>query len=298
MNTNPSHSIELGYLGIETADVTAFETYLADVVGLVPGVEAHTWRTDAKAQRIIVHEGQANDATYVGFEATSQDAFDATIGRLGTIGVDVLKGTDDEKDDRAVAELAWCTAPWGTRVEIALGLEHASSPFASPLVPGGFLTDGMGFGHVVFGVPDLDAADRFATKGLGMSQSDWLENDMGGFTLEVRFYHCNARHHTLALAGVPFDLPTKLHHVMLEANSVDDVGAAFDRAYNARMPIANGLGKHPNDKMFSFYAVTPAGFQLEFGSGARTITEPWTENKQYTEMSGWGHQPVVYAPQG
>ncbi len=128
-----------------------------------------------------------------------------------------------------------------------------------------------------------------------MSQSDWLEMDAGGFTLEVRFFHCNERHHTLALAGVPFDLPPKLHHVMLEANSLDDVGAAFDRAFDARLPIANGLGKHQNDEMFSFYVVTPAGFQLEFGTGARTITEPWTDNRRYSKISDWGHQPVVYA---
>jgi 2,3-dihydroxybiphenyl 1,2-dioxygenase len=294
-NNGPAHDLELGYLGIETADVPAFTMFLTDVVGLVPGVEANTWRTDDKAHRIILHDGPRNDAAYAGFEATSQDAFDATLGRLGTIGVDVIKGTDDEKDDRGVADLAWCIAPWGTRTEIALGLEVASSPFASPLVPGGFLTTHEGFGHVVFGVPDLDAADRFVTKGLGMSQSDWLENDMGGFTLKVRFYHCNARHHTVALAGLPFDAPTKLHHLMLEANDVDDVGTAFDRAYDARLPIASGLGKHPNDEMFSFYVVTPAGFQLEFGAGARKVTQPWSDNKRYSEMSGWGHQPVVYA---
>jgi len=121
--------------------------------------------------------------------------------------------------------------------------------------------------------------------------------DMGGFTLEVHFYHCNARHHSLAVAGVPFDLPTKLHHLMLEANSVDDVGAAFDRAFNARMPIANGLGKHPNDQMFSFYVVTPAGFQLEVGTDGRMISEPWTDDRRYDRISAWGHQPVVYAAQ-
>jgi 2,3-dihydroxybiphenyl 1,2-dioxygenase len=290
-----THELELGYLGLEVADPPAFEAFLADVVGLVPGENEHTWRTDHRTQRIVVEEGPRNDAAYVGFEATDQDALGATVERLGALGVDVVKGTDDEKDERAVAGLAWCTAPWGTRIEIAVGLEQASAPFASPLVPGGFLTHDVGFGHVVFGAPDLDAARRFATAGLGMEQSDWLEMDAGGFTLEVHFYHCNARHHTLAIAGVPFDLPTKLHHLMLEANAIDDVGAAFDRAFNARVPIASGLGKHPNDQMFSFYAVTPAGFQLEFGTGARTITEPWTDDRRYDRISRWGHQPVVYA---
>src|SRR5256885_2195418 len=178
-----THQLELGYLGLEVADRPAFETFLADVVGLVPGVEDHPWRTDGRAHRIVVHDGPRNDAAYVGFEATDQDAFDTTLRQLGAIGVDVVKGTDDEKDERAVADLAWCSAPWGTRIEIALGLEAASSPFASPLVPGGFLTEDVGFGHVVFGAPDLAAAERFATEGLGTRQSDWLETGMGGFTL-------------------------------------------------------------------------------------------------------------------
>ena len=109
----------------------------------------------------------------------------------------------------------------------------------------------------------------------------------------MRFYHCNPRHHSLAIGAVPIELPQKLHHVMVETVSPDNVGAAFDRAWNAGLPIANALGKHDNDKVFSFYVVTPAGFQLEFGYGARTIEEPWTENRRYDRISEWGHQPIA-----
>jgi 2,3-dihydroxybiphenyl 1,2-dioxygenase len=288
-----THNIELGYLGLEVADVPAFETFMRDTVGLVPGDDPHHFRNDGKAWRIAVQEGPRNDAAYAGFEAVDDRAFAATVARLRANGFDVHAGTDDERKARAVDDLAWCVAPWGTRVEIVHGLRDAVAPFASELVPGGFLTEHEGFGHAVFAATDLAEAHRFATEGLGMEQSDWLEMDAGGFTLEVRFYHCNARHHSLALAGVPFDVPTKLHHVMVEANRVDDVGTAFDRAFASGLPIANGLGKHPNDEMFSFYVVTPAGFQLEFGTGARTISEPWTGNQMYDRISAWGHQPVT-----
>jgi hypothetical protein len=108
----------------------------------------------------------------------------------------------------------------------------------------------------------------------------------------VRFYHCNPRHHSLALGAAPIQLPQKLHHVMVETVSQDNVGTAFDRAWKSGLPIANALGKHDNDKMFSFYVVTPAGFQLEFGYGAITIDEPWTENRLYDRISEWGHQPI------
>ena len=92
----------------------------------------------------------------------------------------------------------------------------------------------------------------------------------------MRFYHCNPRHHSVALAKPPIELPQKLHHVMVETGSHDNVGAAFDRAREAGLPIANALGKHDNDKMFSFYVVTPAGFQVEVGYGARIMTSPGT----------------------
>ena len=37
----------------------------------------------------------------------------------------------------------------------------------------------------------------------------------------------------------------------------DDVGAAFDRAWATDLAIPNGLGRHDNDGMFSFYVARP-----------------------------------------
>ena len=292
MNTE----LELAYLGVEVADPAAFATYLGDVVGLVPGDPttdgAQTWRNDDRVQRIIVHEGPANDAVFVGFEAATVDAFQRAAARASAAEAAVTEGAADDLAARRVERLARIETPWGVPVELVHGLGVAAEPFTSPLVPGGFVTKGEGFGHVVFVTPDLDAADRFAREVLGLTQSDWMETDLGGMALTVRFYHCNPRHHTLALGSLPIELPQKLHHVMVETVSQDNVGLAFDRAFNAGVPIANALGKHDNDKMFSFYAVTPAGFQLEFGYGARTIEEPWTDDRQYTRISEWGHQPL------
>ena len=126
-----------------------------------------------------------------------------------------------------------------------------------------------------------------------MAQSDWLEMEIAeGIELEVRFYHCNPRHHTLALAKAPFDLPQTLHHLMVETNHRDDVGAAFDRAWASGLAIPNGLGLHDNDGMFSFYVASPAGFQVEVGHGARIITDDWDDNRRYDRISAWGHQPL------
>jgi biphenyl-2,3-diol 1,2-dioxygenase len=291
-----NHQLELAYLVIEVPDPDLLDSVFADVVGLVPGARsesgAHTWRNDARANRVVIQPGPANDAVAVGVEAVDADAFAVAVARLQAIGCDVNEDADAAAG-RGVARLARVVAPWGTDVEIVLDLVDAPTPFSSELVPGGFLTEGVGFGHVVLATTAFDESVTFLTDGLGFEQSDWLEMEIApGINLEVRFFHCNPRHHTVALARAPFELPQALHHVMFEMNERDDVGAAFDRLWATDLGIPNGLGRHDNDRMFSFYLQTPAGFQIEVGHGARVITDGWDDNRVYDAISAWGHQPL------
>jgi 2,3-dihydroxybiphenyl 1,2-dioxygenase len=290
------HELELAYLGVEVPDPSSLTSFFGDVIGLIPGEPgaggAATWRNDDKAYRILVEPGPANDAVVVGFEAIGE-AFDRVVERLATTGFGATLGTEDECRTRRVDRLARVTAPWGVPVEVVHGLRDADSPYSSPLVPGGFLTEGVGFGHVVFATTEFDESHRFLTDGLGFEQSDWLEMEIvDGIELLVRFYHCNERHHTVALARAPFELPQRLHHVMVETRERDDVGSAFDRAWATELPIPNGLGRHDNDGMFSFYVQSPAGFQVEVGHGARVIDDGWDDNRRYDRISAWGHQPL------
>ena len=285
--------LQLGYLGVEVPDVAAFGRFLTDVVGLVPGDDPATWRNDDKARRIIAAEGPSADATFLGFDTAGPDAWTATVARLEDAGYPIGHATAEEADARRVDQLAYIEAPWGVRVEVTHGLADADEPFTSPLVTGGFVTNDVGFGHLVFATTAYDESHRFVTEGLGLRQTDWVETEIvAGIELEIRFYHCNPRHHSLALARAPFDLPKRLHHLMVEVTDRDDVGYAFDRAWNTGCTIANGLGSHPNDRMFSFYVESPAGFQVEVGHGARLVTEDWDENRRYDRISTWGHQPL------
>ncbi|MEY2423233.1 MAG: hypothetical protein QOI95_3300 [Acidimicrobiaceae bacterium] len=285
--------LQLGYLGVEVPDTAALDGFLENVIGLIPGDDPGTWRNDRKARRLVVAEGPSADATFLGFEAANPDAWATTVAQLENAGYRVARGSAEEAAARRVEQLVSVDAPWGIRVEVVHGLADADQPFASPLVAGGFVTDDEGFGHVVFGTTAFDESHRFVTEGLGLRQTDWVETEIAaGIELEIRFYHCNPRHHSLALARAPFDLPQRLHHLMVEVADRDDVGYAFDRAWNAKCVIASGLGHHPNDQMFSFYVASPAGFQVEVGHGARLVNEGWSENRRYDRISSWGHQPL------
>src|SRR5688500_5538889 len=166
-----NHQIELGHLVIEVPDPTTLTLTLAEVVG----------------------------------------AYQATLARLRAQGRDVVE--DPElASERRVERLARTAGPWGPDVELVVGAADAATPFASDLVPGGFLTEGVGFGHVVLATMAFDESIELLTEGLGFAQSDWLEMEIAeGIELEVRFFHCNARHHTVALAKAPFELPQTLH---------------------------------------------------------------------------------------
>ena len=294
------HELQLGYLGLEVPDPTSLDGFFGETIGLVRGEPADpvrtSWRNDDKAHRIIVQAGPANDASFVGFEASGEDALERVAERLRSAGFVVEDGSPDDLKSRQVGHLIRTRAPWGIPVEVVTGLARSSTPYHSELMPSGFLTEGVGFGHVVFATMWFEESHRFLVDGLGMVQSDWLEMELGpGVELEVRFYHCNERHHTVALARPPFEMPQKLHHVMFESNSRDDVGRAFDRVWASDLAIANGLGRHDNDGMFSFYVVSPAGFQVEVGYGGRRVADPWVDNRRYDRISLWGHQPLARA---
>lgn len=288
--------IELAYLGIEVPDPSSLDAFLGQVVGLVPGEPTTdgdaTWRDDDRAHRLIVRPGPANDAVLLGFEAADAAALASVVDRLAAAGHTVEEGSEADLAARRVERLVRTESPWGVTVELVLGLADAATPFASTLVPGGFLTEGVGFGHAVFATTAYDEALGFVAA-LGLERSDWLEVEIAaGIELEVHFFHCNPRHHTLALARAPFELPQRLHHVMFETNERDDVGAAFDRAWATDLGIPNGLGRHDNDGMFSFYVQSPAGFQVEIGHGARVVGDDWDDDRRYDRISAWGHQPL------
>jgi 2,3-dihydroxybiphenyl 1,2-dioxygenase len=292
------HDLEIAYLGLEVPDPSSLSSFFGDVIGLLPGepidqTGSLTWRDDDRSHRLIISPGPANDESFVGFEAVDSEAFARVMEQLASQNVLITEATPEQASSRGVARMVTAPAPWGGTIELVEGLKEATSSYDSPLMPGGFKTEGVGFGHVVLATTNFDESDKFLVEGLGFRQSDWIETEIAeGIELEVRFYHCNARHHTIALAKPPFELPQTLHHVMFETNIRDDVGAAFDRVWSTDLAIPNGLGRHDNDQMFSFYVASPAGFQVEVGYGAREVTTEWDGNHRYDRISSWGHQAL------
>ena len=58
--------------------------------------------------------------------------------------------------------------------------------------------------------------------------------------------------------------------------------------------IVTTIGRHPNDRMFSFYCKVPGGFELEYGCGGVRIEDDATwEQKRFDRISTWGHKDAM-----
>ena len=107
---------------------------------------------------------------------------------------------------------------------------------------------------------------------------------------ELLFYHCNGRHHSLAI-GSPAPGLRGAHHLMLEVNSLDDVGIVVDRCAERGTPVSKSIGCHTNDRMVSTYLYSPSVLRIEYGFGGIAIDALW-EPKSYTRTSIWGHKEL------
>ena len=285
----------LGYLGFKAADLDAWSRFGVEVLGLMPAEAppgALRFRADAQSWRVSVEQGAEDDIDFVGFEVAGPEALAEMAARLTAAGVSL--GVDDDAlaGRRGVTGLVSCRDPHGLGVEIYYGpTERHETPFTSTRVSG-FVTGEEGIGHVVLATPDIAASRAFYQDLLGFRLSDIIRMAIGPkMAIELEFYHCNPRHHTLAL--VPAPAPKRLHHFMLQVNTLDEVGFALERAQGAGAPITASLGKHTNDHMVSFYARTPSGFEVEYGFGARTVDDATWRVVRHDAPSVWGHKRLA-----
>ncbi|MFY9959461.1 VOC family protein, partial [Pseudomonas sp.] len=130
----------------------------------------------------------------------------------------------------------------------------------------------------------------FAKQVLGFELSDIFNfrPEPSAPPIRIHFLHCrNARHHSLALAEYP--VPSGCVHVMVEVDSMTEVGRAHDRLLAHDVRLSATLGQHLNDRMTSFYMKTPSAFDLEYGFGGLQVD--WAEHSafEFTRVSIWGH---------
>ena len=280
----------LGYIRWTTPQAEAWRDFATGILGLMavrgPDPDSLYFRHDDRPYRLVVTPGGAPQVS-LGFEVTDDIELEVMGTALEYAGVKVVAGSEEEAASRRVTGLLRMEDPAGVPVELYHGpiLDHVR--VQTPLVSG-FVTGSQGMGHVVLGVEDLEPSVDFYRRGLGFFRRNTMRMDLGASQMGIHFLGCNQRHHTLGLVNMP--MPGNLVHLMVEAVNLDDVGLAYDRCHEEKVPIAMTLGRHTNDHMVSFYCLSPDGVMVEFGWGGLAVEEPET-TYEITKGSLWGHKP-------
>ncbi|MGE3288083.1 MAG: VOC family protein [Pseudonocardia sp.] len=284
----------LSYIGFTSPDSTAWNRFGPDVLGLQlaePGADgAIRLRMDDASYRIAIHPGEADDLAYLGWGVAGPRELADAADTLSAAGVKVEHAEAGLAGERAVGDLLWFTDPFGQRHEISWGQLSRPATFHPGRPMSGFVTGRGGLGHAVLITPDLQASDEFYVGVLGFTLSDVI-NAHG---MRLRFYHCNERHHTLALVEQPGIVG--FHHLMLEVAALDDLGTALDAVQGGAAELTMTLGRHTNDHMTSFYLRTPVGFEIEYGYGGIVLDEDSPAPRSYDSFSIWGHSFPGGAP--
>ena len=291
----------LGYIIAKTRDLPSWAAFARNVLGVMSTPSGRDdvllFRVDDRPFRIWVEAGDADAFVMPGWEFQTEAEMDAAIQRLRDAGhkVEIL----DVMTTRArhVAKLARAVDPQGHPFEIFYGRFLDYVPFVSPVGVSGFVTGlngEMGLGHVVLTAPKFEETYKFYKELLGFGDTDFGRFYLAGGGpddkgVSFAFMHAqNARHHSLALGELP-ESPNGAVHIMLEVNTIDDVGRAFDRAKKHGAHISASMGKHVNDKMISFYVRSPSGFDIEYGyQGLQIDPATWVPTTSIA-VSDWGH---------
>lgn len=283
---------QLGYLGLSISDVARWEKFATDILGLCVSERLDDGtiylRMDDYHHRFILQPDGGDDLAYVGWQVAHVEDLDDLQQKLDAIGIESEPATPAERAHRNVVDFLKFEDPSGIRIEAFYGplldLEH---PFHSSRPIGPFKTGELGLGHIVLRARDLEASMRFYRDVLGFRISDYIDMQRGDQEARLIFFHCNPRHHSLGLSEGAS--PPTLSHVMIELESIDDVGITQDLCSDEGLNIIRPLGKHSNDLMISFYVESPAGFQVEYGFGGRLVDDATWAVQYHKRSSIWGH---------
>ena len=283
----------LAYFVTEIEQLEQWQRYAEDVLGMMtapaPGGGLYV-KMDERPFRMLVVEGAQPRYYASGWEVANEAAFQGALVTLKNAGVAYELASADVCRQRGMQALALLTDPSGNRHELGWGHLSDCQPFVSPQGVPRFVTGDMGMGHTVLPSPNFDASVAFFRDVLGFGLSDIFNfrPDPNGPAIRIHFLHCNnARHHSLAIAEYP--VPSGCVHVMVEVDSMTEVGRAHDRMTARQVPISATLGQHLNDRMTSFYMKTPSGFDLEFGCGGLQVDWERHSPFEFTRVSIWGH---------
>ena len=155
----------LGYVVVETADLTRWRAYAEQVLGMAAsespagGLDI---KMDERQYRFQVLPGERDRYVASGWELADATAFEAAIARLQAHDVTVVRADEALRMKRRVQQLAVCQDPSGNTHELYWGYQSDFRRFVSPVGVPRFVTGAIGMGHTVLPAPAFDATEKMS----------------------------------------------------------------------------------------------------------------------------------------
>jgi len=250
-------------------------------------------RLDDHPFRFMIEPGDADKLLAAGLEFATAQTWQDTLDALTAAGHTVTPLPSAEAERRCVTASATVLDPSGNALELYWGRKLDYTAMVSPTGVSGFVTSyrqtgDMGFGHCVLPAPDIDTTTAFYTDLIGMGLTDTLYPP-GLDGVKINFMHANnPRQHSVALFSGPH--PLGIVHMMVEVQTLDEVGKCMQRAKQAGVHFLATLGRHVNDNMCSIYILAPGGIAIEYGFDGVLID--WENYVPTVSVEGdlWGHE--------
>lgn len=282
----------LGYAVITAEKPTEWKTFGEDILGFQvvdapeggSGEGAVRFRIDDRAWRFAVEPGSDGGLVALGFEVSNRQALDSLRTRLEDAGV-MVKDAGDLVEKRDVLGLFRAEDPLGVPLEFYYGARSESLPFVSKYGVR-FVTGDQGFGHCVLLTAEPEVSYGFYVDQLGFRVSDVIQ--LGPISLT--FTSPSSRHHAIAFGGGA-GMPSRIQHFMFQVDEIDAMGHALDRVLDNDVLLHRSIGRHTNDRMLSFYCLSPSGVAIEYGWGGLEVDSSSHSTGYYNAASSWGHRP-------
>jgi 2,3-dihydroxybiphenyl 1,2-dioxygenase len=293
-------AVHLGYLVVQSNRFRDWRRFGADAIGLhVDEIAGDTmrFRLDDRDCRFLIQRGPAEDVIAMGWHVDDHDTFDLILKRVADRGVPITEGTAEEAAARGVERLWRFAGPKGIAQEIFTHPRTSDRPLA--MINSGWVTGEAGLGHVAITSRDPRGLHGYFHTVFDSRLSDYIDENISGLTLKIRFLRVNERHHSVAIANIQKvnidPIRTSVQHVNIQAASLEDMVGSYERVRHLGFGMAWSIGQHTNDRELSFYCVTPSGFELEVGWNPIVVTPELEAAWQVATHQGisiWGHKPV------
>lgn len=295
-------AVRLGYLVIESQRFADWRRFAADAIGLHVDeltTDVMRFRLDDHECRFLVRRGPAEDVTAVGWQVDDHETFEQILSRVHAGGLLLAEGNAQECALRGVERLWRFAGPNGVQTEIFTRACTSVEPLR--MLQSGFVTGDGGMGHIALTSASPESVRNYYDSLFDARLSDWINETISGLTMRIRFLRVNERHHSVAIAnlkGIPGNpVRTSIQHLNTQVESLDDLLSAYERVLAHGFRMQWSVGQHSNDREFSFYCITPSGFEWELGWDPIVVTpereEAWAP-RTYESISVWGHTQVGF----